>query len=239
MKIKAIVFDKDGTLVDFETYWREVATYAAGIIFPELGIEAPNIKEHLCEMGLSDDGVDISGALPRGDHALMATLIYEFAKRYGSPCTFDEAVRAFARGYGKGAKEQGTVRSTAKRLPALIEKLKSLGVKTALITSDEASGAEVCLKRLGILSYFDTVLAYDGVTPAKPDPAFMNRFCLLHSVSPGEVIMVGDTETDMLFAKNSGAFALGLATSDKNKNILLSAGADAVISDLWQIFDFL
>ena len=239
MKIKAVVFDKDGTLVDFAAYWKEVATFAAKKMFPALGVENPDIEEHLSELGLSSGGVDISGALPRGDHAAMASLIYEFAKRSGSKANFDEAVRAFAEAYGREAKESGTVRPTTERLAELIAQIKNRGIIVALITSDEPSGAEVCLQKLGVIGEFDELLAYDGVTPAKPDPAFMLKLCEKYGISPREVVMVGDTETDMLFAKNSGSFAIGLSKAKRNSEILFSAGADAVISDLWQLFDYL
>ena len=239
MKYKAIVFDKDGTLVDFPTYWRAVATYASNKIFSALGVKAPDIEEHLSELGFTASGVDITAALPRGDHAAMATIVYSFAKRYGSEASFEQTVRVFAEAYGGEAKEVGEVRATAKDLGVLLSGIRSRNIRIALITSDEKKGAAICLDKLGVAELFDTVLAYDGVTPAKPNPASLLKLCEEYGISPCEVIMVGDTETDMLFAKNSGAFAIGLADSEKNSAVLFSAGADAVVSDLWQILEYL
>ena len=48
--------------------------------------------------------------------------------------------------------------------------------------------------------------------------------------------MVGDTLTDMNFAKNAGVKAIGVAKSEKNKSILMPY-ADAVIHDISKILE--
>lgn len=231
MKYKAIVFDKDGTLVDFVRYWKPVSTFASKMIFKELGVENANIGEHLSALGFTEDGVSVKGPLPRGDHAEIAKAIYDFAVKNGSRCTFDEAVSAFARGYGEESKLQGEVAAPFEAPREVISSLRQKGFLLALITSDEICGAKICLDKLGVLDLFDEILAYDGQTPAKPDPAYMMKFCEKYSLLPSEVVMVGDTETDILFALNSGALPVGVAPSKESKSVLSDAGAAVVLHD--------
>jgi phosphoglycolate phosphatase-like HAD superfamily hydrolase len=67
----------------------------------------------------------------------------------------------------------------------------------------------------------------------------MNKFSSEHSISKDEIIMVGDTESDILFARNSGTLSIGVGKSKENRDFLSSLGADAVYPDISYIPDFL
>ena len=44
--------------------------------------------------------------------------------------------------------------------------------------------------------------------------------------------MVGDTETDVLFAKNSGVCGIGVGKEESNRDYLASLGADITLPDI-------
>ena len=106
----------------------------------------------------------------------------------------------------------------------------------ALVTTDNPIITEKCLKDLGIYSLFDKIYTDDGSTPTKPDPYCAHALCSLFGLEKQKVVMVGDTLTDMRFAKNAGIAAVGLARTEKNREVLLPA-ADAVIGDITQLQD--
>ncbi len=84
--------------------------------------------------------------------------------------------------------------------PMLVDR----GYRLGLATSDNYKSALHCLKELGIDRYFGMILSADRVSRAKPDPETAVRFCKKYGFKPEEVVMVGDSANDMLFAKNSG-----------------------------------
>ena len=119
----------------------------------------------------------------------------------------------------------------------LIKLLKEKGVYIALITSDEIFGAKIALKELEVLDLFDEIIAHDGISPAKPHPHYMNSFMEKHGFSPEEVLMVGDTETDILFAKNSKTHSVGVGKNEANRAYLSSLGAEAVYNDISYVYN--
>ena len=69
------------------------------------------------------------------------------------------------------------------------------------------------------------------------------RYCAIDfsnftGVKKEHLVMVGDTMTDVNFAKNSGIAVIGVAKTDKNKSIL-APYTDAVISEISDLLDIL
>jgi phosphoglycolate phosphatase len=124
-------------------------------------------------------------------------------------------------------------------LKELFRELRTLGVKTGLVTCDTQTAADYAVDRLALRGWIDFI---EGAPPTrghpKPhrDPAL--RFCAQTGVSPGELAIVGDSMTDMLFAKNAGAVAVGVLSGVGDARELEYA-ADVVIPYVAHIRRFL
>ncbi|MBR2650121.1 MAG: HAD family hydrolase [Clostridia bacterium] len=238
--IKGIVFDKDGTLLSIPEYWYPVAHHATELIYSDFGAAPDDIDDHLADVGIFPSDVDISLALPRGDYAGIVESLYNHITKQGLPCEINALVRSFTDSYAKKeTKACGGIVPICDNIRDVLSHLRDMGIILAVITSDDVPGAKYCLDRLGIADLFDMILAYDGITPAKPAPNFMEMFRERFSIGADEVIMVGDTETDILFAGNSGVKSIGVAKNEKNRNLLISYGADTVIYDITYVKDHL
>ena len=67
---------------------------------------------------------------------------------------------------------------------------------------------------------------------AKPAPDIMLDLLEERGLEADEVMMVGDTRTDVFFAKNSGTVSIGVGKDERSRELLLSYGADYVLRDL-------
>ena len=136
----------------------------------------------------------------------------------------------------KETKACGRVVPTTPLLDKTLRKLKARGILLALITSDDELGARVCLDALGITDLFDKIIGYDAAVPPKPAPDHMLRFLDKHGLDKGEVLMVGDTFTDIAFAKNSGVTSIGVGKDKCSRDLLLAAGASHAVCDVSELF---
>jgi len=86
----------------------------------------------------------------------------------------------------------------------LLRRLKDEGALLALVTMKLRVSTEKIIKHLGI-DVFDEVVAYEDSEKRKPDPESFNVMLEKYGVSPGEALMVGDSLTDIRYAKAAGA----------------------------------
>ncbi len=219
MKIKGIVFDKDGTLIDYAACWLERTEAATKKLLASYGAEQayPNIMKR---MGVTEDGnVDIRGALCHSTYYSISLYYAEEMAKFGiypDPDAFyGELVTAF-----NEYKHLSRSVPAAEGIDELFSKLKEMDIRLALVTTDNKEGAKRTLAPLGIFDSFDTVLCSDGIHPSKPDPYYMNLFLSEYHLAPDEVLMVGDTESDMLFGRNAGTYTLAVGKTEQNRAYL-------------------
>lgn len=235
MTTKAIIFDKDGTLLDFDSFWVTVSEYAIKEILDTVKMQDIPVEEILSALGVKNNITDINGILCHGTYAQMAQVIYDILKKYGCDCTLDEIEKLTIETYHKNA-DKGIVKGTCDNICDVFVKLKNMGLKLAVVTTDAPVVTQKCLKLLEIDKFFDIVYTDDGKLPTKPDPYCIHDLCKRYALSPSDIVMVGDTMTDMNFAQNGGIKAIGVAKNKNNKTIL-EKHAYAVVPDISYIFD--
>lgn len=91
----------------------------------------------------------------------------------------------------------------------------------------------------GLLKKFSVVLTYEEVTKPKPAPESLWEVLKRLSVKKEYACYVGDTPTDIAYAKNAGVLAIGITTGPYTKHQLRQEGADLVIERLSELEEFL
>ena len=71
----------------------------------------------------------------------------------------------------------------------------------------------------------------DGTIPTKPDSACAEDFCRRFDLEKERILMVGDTLTDVAFAKNAGISMIAVAKRKENRDLLLKH-TDVVLPDV-------
>lgn len=234
---KAIIFDKDGTLIDFDAFWVSLSRVALGAILAELHQDESCIEEILTDFGVRDGITDINGILCKGTYKQMSQIVQNILLRHGCSVSDEVIEKMVLDAYSRHA-HVGTVKPTCPNLREVLETLKAGGRKLALVTTDNTEISVLCLEKLGVLDLFDKLYTDDGVLPVKPQPDNAFDFCSRTGLSQDQVLMVGDTMTDVRFARNAGIRVVGVARCEAARQVL-DGQADAVISDLSQLLDIL
>lgn len=233
--IRYIIFDKDGTLIDFEAFWGNMTVSAVRDILKSVGADV-NLTEEIMEIYGYHDGVaDITGLFAGGTYEMITDATYELLTKKGYELEYNSFYKLLKDKFHEHS-SAGELKAACDDIQGFLEKLKEKGIQCAVVTSDDSVVAKKCLDELGIASYFDAIYAADGVEPAKPDPYYINKLCAEKGLEKDEVLMVGDTLIDIEFARNGGIKVIGVAKNDKNRNTLLPL-ADAVVHDISKIFD--
>lgn len=237
MNADGVIFDKDGTLMDFDAFWVSVSVRAIEDILKELGKTDIPVCQILTAFGVHNGVTDIDGVLCKGTYEQMGQIVHHILNEYGCNISCDETVKLVIDAYSRNA-DAGEVKPSCPDLVDVLTGLKKQGKKLAIVTTDNREITRKCLKKLGIEALFDKIYTDDGKTPMKPDPYCAVDFGNVAGVKKECLVMVGDTMTDVNFAKNAGIAVIGVAKNDRNRSIL-APYADAVISEISQLPDML
>ncbi|GAB3492815.1 HAD family hydrolase [Spirosoma knui] len=108
-------------------------------------------------------------------------------------------------------------------VPGLVDFLKSLkaaGIRTAVATSAPVENLEFVIDALDLRPYFDALLNESMVSHPKPDPEIYQKAMAILGVEPGESVIFEDSMTGIQAAKASGAYVVGVATTQTTDELL-------------------
>lgn len=233
MKFDAIIFDKDGTLLDFNAFWVPVTEQALRQTVKALGAADASILKLMEVLGVHAGITDIDGVLCYGTYAQIGQALHQGLAEQGFSFDCCLVQKLVSEAYVQ-AVPVGRIAPTCHDLPQVLNALKEKGIKLFVVTTDNAPVTEECLDKLGIAQYFTAVYTDDGVNPPKPDPYCANDISARYGIPRERILMVGDTKNDAIFAKNAGIQAVGVAANDRNAQ-RLSAYMAAVVPDVSHI----
>lgn len=207
--MKAVIFDKDGTLMAFDPFWAVVADKALSSLAARFGILG-----YTCEMkravGLRNGKTETDSVLCAGTYSDIATVINGALKSCGVSVstTGKEVAEVFTEHM-----RDGRVQPVCEDLPKLMTRFRKRGNLLFLVTTDNAAITRRCLKILGISDQFEKIYTDDGTMANKPDPSVIYEIERVYDLRSKDLCMVGDTVTDMRFAKNGGITAICVGES--------------------------
>lgn len=202
--VEAILFDKDGTLVDLDAYWGppagrwiEVASGGdpalAGFLAQELGFDRatgtvlpgrPFAGMTLRELGELTTGLLLSRGIPSSEARARAERAREAASaaaRRARVVPIGDVAGAFRR-------------------------LRRAGLALGVATSDDHEAAERALLALGVRDLVALVVGGDDGAPAKPDPGLVEWAAARLGTRSGRLLVVGDTDLDRRMAVRAAGF---------------------------------
>lgn len=180
MRVGAVAFDLDGTLIDS----RHDLAAAVNRMRGELALPALAVDDVL---GMIGEGARhlvrrALGGAPAADDLDRALAI--FYRQYDDECT--RRTRPFP---GVDA----LLAELAPRLPL------------ALVTNKPERFSRKIVAHLGWGGLFDPLIGGDSLPTRKPDPAGLLAVATRHGVDPREIVLVGDSRVDATTARAAGA----------------------------------
>ena len=225
--IKGLIFDKDGTLFDFNATW---GAWAHTMLHAELGHDAGQMNRLADAMGFN---LNTSEFQP------------------GSPViagTGDEVVdimHPFIPGVTRAelAKRMDVASAQAPQVEAVpllpwIRQLKTAGLVLGVATNDAEAPARAHLGKVGITDHFDFIAGFDSGHGGKPAPGQLLAFCDTTGLSPHDCAMVGDSLHDLHAGRAAGMTTIGVLTGPARREDL-APFADAVLANIGAIPEWL
>lgn len=229
--VRGVLFDKDGTLVDFNATW-----FAIGDL---LALKAADGDRARADALLALAGYDFAARRFMADSVFAAGTNADVVALWYPHVEPDER-RAMTARFDRFTAEEGAAHALA--LPGCQDALAALhraGYRLGVATNDSTGGAERTLLALGIAQMFDAAYGYDAVASPKPAPDALNAFCALTGLRPREVAVVGDNRHDLEMARAGGAgLAIGVLSGTGTRETLAPL-ADAIIDSVADLPGFL
>ena len=183
---KCVIFDLDGTLIN------------SG---PDL---LNSLNYVLSQNNLNRIDKNVIGNLVGGGAEAMIRKGYTHLDAYLDEKKISFLVNLFIGHYYKNCTKETTLYN------GVLDILKFLKEKTfiCLCTNKKQFLAEKILKEFGVSNFFNYILGSDGKTPLKPEIEMPEKCLHKFQVPANQVVFVGDSENDILPAKQLGMFSV-------------------------------
>jgi HAD superfamily hydrolase (TIGR01549 family) len=216
LKVAAVIFDLDGTLIDsIDIYFSIVEKALERLNLPGVSrsqiLAAAESEDFKWELVLPQD------VLSRKEKIIDEAwaVINEIA-----PQMFADKLEII----------QG--------VEGIVENLSSSGLKIGLVTSTQRKFLETKMQPLkngGVDTLFEAIITSDDVEKRKPSPDPLIACALQLDMKPGNCVYIGDTTTDIKAGKAAGMRTIGVLTGFDEYSALENENPDAIIENVQKL----
>jgi phosphoglycolate phosphatase-like HAD superfamily hydrolase len=199
--IDLVVFDKDGTLLDFHSMWGgwaiELGTRLDGAtrrpvasdVFATIGFDPTS--------GRVRSGAPLAVATMGEIREVVAAVIRRWCPSVAA------ARQAVETAWFIPDPETSAI--PLADLPRLFGALRDRGRSIAVATTDDRSPTDASLRALQVRELVSALACGDDGIGVKPDPRMLLGLCETVGVSPDRTAVIGDTLADLRMARGAGA----------------------------------
>lgn len=185
MKIKAVIFDMDGVLIDAKEWHYETLNRALNLFGAEI-----SRYDHLVTFdGLPTkkklEMLSMEGSFPRGLHGF----VNELKQQYTMEVVYTKCKPVFQQQYA-------------------LSRLRSEGYHLAVCSNSVRKSVEIMMEKSALIEYLNFFLSNQDVKNGKPDPEIYNLAIKRLNLHPQECLIVEDNDHGLKAALASGAHIL-------------------------------
>ena len=220
MRIKAVLFDRDGTLTDFDRTWGP----AIALVLQDLARGDGALLETLEALAM----FDVAQARFTGPSILKVQSPKDYSAGWAEvigepdPQAMLERIETILLEHCD---------RTVTPFDGVVDTLTALnlsGLPLGIATNGTEASARKQMQALGLAGAFGFLAGYDSGHGSKPEPGQLLAFARHTGLEPGEIAMVGDSLHDMHAAKAAGMMRIAVTTGAIPRERLVDE-ADLVI----------
>jgi phosphoglycolate phosphatase len=224
-EIDLVVFDKDGTLLDFHAMWGGWADElgrrldgatrrpVAGDVFATIGFDPTT--------GRVQPGAPLAVATMAEIQEVIAAVVRRW-------CPSSAAARRAVEAAWFVPDPVATAVPLAD-LDTLLDRIHQSGRTIALATTDDRAPTSATLEGLGIRDRFAAIACGDDGVGVKPDPRMLLAICEATGTAPERAAIVGDSPADLEMGRAAGAGQVIAVLSGVGAGDQLAPLADVVL----------
>ncbi len=209
--IRCVLFDLEGTLVDFQ--WK--------------------LEEAEAELRRAAAGV--LGGGPERFAGLNYAGIWKAAMEAAGPALGPRMEQTLGPIYDRYDMDAATRWSLRAGAAPTLTRLRELGVPMALVTNVGRKATTRILTRLDIDRGFGTVVTRNDVPRMKPSPEGIHKALSALGATAAEALMVGDSLSDLEAARAAGCRVAIVLGGESTEAAIRAARPDRVLTDLGEI----
>jgi phosphoglycolate phosphatase len=231
MRYQAILFDKDGTLIEADGSW--VPFYRSVL----MRLKAIDIEVANDIMSLA--GYDHATGKTTAGSLMAGGTTQQLINTWWPDISAAEKAE-LGRKIDRMAADEvtGTVQPIGD-VPALFTALKESGYIVGIATNDSFVSAERQLQQLGVSHLIDGIVAADLVERPKPSGDMIRKFADMVGIPHNSIVMVGDNFHDIEEARQGGAGCAIAVLSGNGRHEDLHPIADVTFATIAEIPAFL
>ncbi len=184
-KIKAVIFDMDGVLIEAKDWHYAALNKALGLFGMEI-----SRYDHL----VTYDGLPTKKKLEmltteRGLPTELHDFINNMKQQYTLEIVYAQCKPRFYHEYA-------------------LSRLKQEGFKLAVASNSVRKSVQIMMEQSSLMGYLDFYLSNQDVSIGKPDPEIYTKAIMQLGLSPKECLIIEDNEKGIQAAKGSGAWVM-------------------------------
>jgi phosphoglycolate phosphatase len=206
-KIKLVVFDLDGTLID--AYQAIAASFNHTMRRLKYSCQADKVVRRA--VGFGDEN-----------------LLRPFVKK----SDLKKALKIYRQHHKISLVQYSRLFPKVKEL---LRYLRMKGYKLAVASNRPTLFSRILLRHLKLTGYFDYVLCADKLKNRKPHPEILNRIMRKLSVKPKEAVYVGDMTVDAEAGRRAKVITVMVTTGSSTKKELKNEKPSYIIPKVWDL----
>lgn len=213
--IKAIIFDKDGTILDLGNTWEKPSIDVLRQLISLSSLSPQESEAFERSVGIEGDTMLPNTLFSAGSISEQAAKLVQIV-----PLSIEEIEAHLENYFYQYITESDVELQVIGNIESILKQLKSdylLGV----VTNDNQRLTEATLSKVGLIDYFDWLASADQFKP-KPDPIALHDLAERHGLKLDEMIYIGDSSVDMVYGKHTFA-SIGIALEPSHREFLKKA----------------